>query len=562
VPRGALAWTSPADDIYVFEVGLPNGVDDTAAIQGAIARATAAVAAGAGGAVVAFGLGIYRTTATLLVQSDLVFLYGAGTVHALYNFGDFAGTMIRYVGAAGSGRGTRPMLRLETPSSLIGGPLKKGMQVEGVHFDCNNLASDGIVIRSAWGGRMDNVEIRNPQNGGFCLDLGTYALDPVSGTNCNTHAWEFGHITLHADSGSNGGLLILDSAQVHGSLGNSSENHFRFVYGYHHDGPGVIFGDADSNVIDHLALNGDGAGLGLEFRGATTADGFRSRDNRIAFCQVRAGITARATGLTVPSGPNVIGFNREIEIVSIEPTIEPGAQLTIEEANGRTENVWPGLRRTSEIHDDFMGGGLTSGTIGELGWAIFGATLPTVGRTVAGSLGAPGTVRIGTGAVASNYVGLSLNGATTSSDACLNPADFFALLFRLAMVDNDASTQIRIGFLALNTPDPPADGIYFEKLVSDVGWFAVCRASGVQTRSAQVLAANTSFHRFQIRRKDPSTIAFSIDQPDNYPTEFTVATNIPTALLTPAVTIKNDAGAVTKRFDVDSFRLRVLGLAR
>jgi hypothetical protein len=543
--------------VFVAPVVADGVADDTAVIQNTLTEAALA-----GGGTVILPAGVIKTTDTLYMQADPVRLVGIGITHSIYNFGTFAGTTLKYSGTAGTGRGTKPMLRIETPSTLIGGPLKKGIQVEGIHFDCNNLASDGIVIRSVWGGKMDEVEIRNPRNGGFCLDLGTYAIDTVSGTNCNCHAWEFGTITLHADSGQNGGLMILDSIQQAGSLGNTSECHFRRVYGYHHDGPGVIIADADSNTIDHLALNVDGTGLGLEFKGASTASGFRSRDNRITFCQVGGGIVARATGLTVPSGPNVIGFNREIELVSIEPVIEPGAQLTIIEANGRLENIWPGLRRTTEIHDEFMGGGLTTGTIGELGWSIFGGVLPTVGRTVAGSLGAPGTLRIGTGAVASNYVGFALNGATTSSDACLNPADFFQLLFRLLMVDIGGSVQARIGFLALNTPDPPADGIYFEKLITDTQWFPVCRAAGVQTRGGAGQTVDSAFHRFQIRRKDPSTIAFSMDQPDNYPTETTINTNIPTALLTPCITVKNDAGAVTKRFDIDSFRLRVNGLSR
>lgn len=198
-----------------------------------------------------------------------------------------------------------------------------------------------------------------------------------------------------------------------------------------------------------------------------------------------------------------------------------------------------------EYIDDLIGSANTAGA------GTGGATNPIVSEA-----NRIGLARSNTAATIGNNRTLYWGGFGLG--ALVPPAHNFDLTLVVRLNTNDANTIQRIGFTGnVVTNNPPADAIYFEKLDTDTSWFCVARAASVQTRTAAILATDTAFHRFRIRRVDASTIGCSIDGG----TEVTLTTNIPTAVLFPEAFIAT-AAAADKTHDIDFMRLRATGLTR
>lgn len=198
-----------------------------------------------------------------------------------------------------------------------------------------------------------------------------------------------------------------------------------------------------------------------------------------------------------------------------------------------------------EFIDDLVGASDTAGA------GTGGATNP-----IASEANRIGLARSNTAATIGNNRTLYWGGFGLG--ALVPPAHNFDLTLVVRLNTNDANTVQRIGFTGnVVTNNPPADGIYFEKLDTDTSWFCVARAASVQTRTAAILATDTAFHRFRIRRVDAATIGCSIDGG----TEFTLTTNLPTVVLFPETNIATTAAA-DKTHDIDFMRLRITGLTR
>lgn len=199
----------------------------------------------------------------------------------------------------------------------------------------------------------------------------------------------------------------------------------------------------------------------------------------------------------------------------------------------------------ARITEEFVGNGTTSGTIGTHGWSVAnGVTVST-----ASAANHPGIINRSTGASSGTNATLYLTNQGTIG--LFIPSDTFDLTWVVRLNHNDANTLARVG-LASATTDPPANGMYFEKLAADTNWFRVTRASSTETRTDHGTAAGTGWVKFRIRRKDASTIGYSIDGG----TEADVTTNIPTAALSPWMQIVNSA-ASAKTIDADYLGLDI-----
>lgn len=198
------------------------------------------------------------------------------------------------------------------------------------------------------------------------------------------------------------------------------------------------------------------------------------------------------------------------------------------------------------VYDEFISGDTTSGEVGALGWTTAGGAT----SNIAAESGRPGILRRDTSATSGTV--------SRTVIATALPADTFDLLLIFRLNTNDANTALRLG-LADNgfATDPPANGIYLEKDDADTNWFFVTRASSVQTRTDSGVATGTGWVRLRIRRKDASTISFSLD--GGAETDHTA--NIPTAALNAGWQIVNSAAA-NKTMDADYFHLLVTGLSR
>lgn len=205
------------------------------------------------------------------------------------------------------------------------------------------------------------------------------------------------------------------------------------------------------------------------------------------------------------------------------------------------------------LRDDFSSGGLATLQIGEIGWAL---VLTSTGSVIArdGETDHPGIIRLSTGATSGSTAQIGVRGAGTG---IFVPAAFFDLTLFARLNTNDASTTIRFGLATTWNSNPDVRGIYMEKLAADTSWFGVCRDASTQTRTAALIACNTSFHKFRIRRVSATQIGFTIDAG----TEVLLNTNVPTAALQPFFQIVNTAAA-DKTADIDYMQLIVPGLAR
>lgn len=201
------------------------------------------------------------------------------------------------------------------------------------------------------------------------------------------------------------------------------------------------------------------------------------------------------------------------------------------------------------VSDDFVSGSAATGNMGELGWSFSGGgQVPQEG--VANH---PGIVRKTTSATAGTYGVMRL-----AVDGLLIPSHDFEQLFIALPNSTDTDTTIRVGIGNASTDDPPANGVYFEKLGADTNWFAVTRDAGVQTRTDTGVAVTSTWMRFRVRRVDATTIGFSL----NSGTEQTHTANIPTVALNPFIAISNNAASANKSIDIDQFSLLIQGLSR
>ena len=195
-----------------------------------------------------------------------------------------------------------------------------------------------------------------------------------------------------------------------------------------------------------------------------------------------------------------------------------------------------------ELQDDFLTGGVSSGTLGSLGWFMAGGT----NTGVAGEAGAPGIFRKETSAVINTFGALLLSGTQTAIDA----ASLHDSLWRARLNTNDANTAVRIGYSNTCTVNP-TNGYYFEKAAADTNWFAVTNNGGVTTRTDTGIAVDTNFHYFYVVKQSASVL-YSIDSG----AFTTITTNIPATDEQPCAQITNTAAA-NKTIDFDYFQLRI-----
>lgn len=256
---------------------------------------------------------------------------------------------------------------------------------------------------------------------------------------------------------------------------------------------------------------------------------------------------------TPGTNPNYIQFN-----------VAPGIPLP-HVATPKFSDV---VRRADEVQrlgggvylaDDFTGGLTTTGNIGDLGWQFLNGTTPSVQAAVASH---SGIIRMDTSATTATRQYLWVGASVTVGQ--ILPADWFHVVAMFRMNVTDANTLFRIGLGNSANADPPADGVFVEKLAADTSWFGVTRASSSQTRTSALSTVSASqWVKAVVRRKDASTIGFSISTsfaPDNG-TEATLTATIPTTALVPFMMIGNSAAA-SKTADIDYVEVNVNNMSR
>jgi hypothetical protein len=214
------------------------------------------------------------------------------------------------------------------------------------------------------------------------------------------------------------------------------------------------------------------------------------------------------------------------------------------------------------MKDDFVGGNITAGSVGELGWStsVSGSAFVWTGLTDPAE---PGNVDLETGTTSGSIGAFYIPARTTAFD----PSSNFDMTFRVK-ADSSSNVTARAGYGdSTSSFDAPANGIYLEHLDTDTNWFCVARASSTQARTNSAVAFGTSWIWLRVRRKDASTIgctvATTMANVLNTANEVTVTTNIPTAGtgMLSFTMIKNTAAA-DKHWALGYFDNIITGLTR
>lgn len=175
----------------------------------------------------------------------------------------------------------------------------------------------------------------------------------------------------------------------------------------------------------------------------------------------------------------------------------------------------------TELVDDFLTVSTETGEMGALGWLWTNAA--------PASLAAPAGV-VGVARITSNATANAVNDVRlvqAAGNAAFAYDQFDEMFFRLAPVAIGADFTVRFGICGDPTANPPASGVFIERLSTDTAYFGVARNTGAQTRTGAGLFTLVagSYQTFRIRRVNATTVGFSV----NRGAEVQVASNVPAA---------------------------------
>jgi hypothetical protein len=206
------------------------------------------------------------------------------------------------------------------------------------------------------------------------------------------------------------------------------------------------------------------------------------------------------------------------------------------------------LQVAMTLVDDFMGNTSTSGTIGQLGWAL--PTGSTGTAAVATAASEPGIFVLGTGTTSSGWSGINL-GTNTLIGAPVLMCEWRVKLTQL----NNGSDKYSLWFGLHNaiSGSEPTTGIYFRYTPTDTQWFAACADGGAPNAVATNVAADTNFHRFRLTADGAGVARFYIDDAQ----VALVTSPLPsTNTYAPNLIIRKNVGTTARNARVDYFALR------
>lgn len=186
------------------------------------------------------------------------------------------------------------------------------------------------------------------------------------------------------------------------------------------------------------------------------------------------------------------------------------------------------------LKEDFVGGNVPAGLLGELGWTPVNITSSATMDYITATTNRPGLVQITTGTLDNDGGALALNYGTAFSEAGrippLNALTGWKIRFS-AKIDATTSISIRWGLAVDPNTVEPANGIYwqYDTDATDSNFSAVCRSASTSTKTASSVAADTNYHVFEIYSNSSGTITFQIDGG----TAINITTNIPSIALSP-----------------------------
>ena len=241
----------------------------------------------------------------------------------------------------------------------------------------------------------------------------------------------------------------------------------------------------------------------------------------------------------------------QVTVVPAGEITKLNVQAVLEDMDGRLSRVQliQDLQVAMTLVDDFMGNTATSGTIGQLGWALPATATGTAAVALAAD--EPGIFIIGTGTSSSGWQSINLG---TNN---LHGAPVLMCEYRLKIPNlNNASNKFSSWFGLHNAVNgsEPTTGMYFRYSAADgVTWQAVCADNGPPNVVSTNVPVNTDFHRFRITSDGAGVARFYID---DVPVAL-IFSSLPTVNRYSAnVAIRKTAGTTARTARVDYFAMR------
>lgn len=206
------------------------------------------------------------------------------------------------------------------------------------------------------------------------------------------------------------------------------------------------------------------------------------------------------------------------------------------------------------LSDDFLTQNTEAGEVGLLGWGFTNGTV----AAQASSQNRPGVQRRTSGTTANQVASMYLGAAVGTQLMRFDELD--EMWFSVALVTTGTDFTVRFGAFADVSGNPPAHGLYIERLSTDTSFFGVSRNNSAETRTAALVGQDTAFHTFRLRRVSATVVGFAVD--GGAETQIS-ASNIPDATDGLNIGFQVIPTTTTARsLDVDFFSLKVLPMPR
>jgi hypothetical protein len=261
---------------------------------------------------------------------------------------------------------------------------------------------------------------------------------------------------------------------------------------------------------------------------------------------------AAATDAQAPRAVATSVAASDVSVVPVGEIIDIDAQSVLAALDRRTSkmNLIDDMQVAMTLVDDFMGNTATSGTIGQLGWALppTGTGTAAVGVIV----NEPGIITIGTGTTSTGWHNMNLGNSNM-----LGPASLLCEWRHRISAINTGTDACSVWFGLHNNlaGAEPNTGFYFRSTAADgANWQAVCANAGTRSVVDTGVPVDTAFHRFRFSFDGVGIARFYID---GNPVA-TITTNFPSAngRFSPVLSVRKTAGTVARGVLVDYFALR------
>lgn len=241
---------------------------------------------------------------------------------------------------------------------------------------------------------------------------------------------------------------------------------------------------------------------------------------------------------------------RNITLCSIIASLFPFVAFA-DSVRTRQPTLYP-YQSTIRFQEDFIYGSSASSVIGWMGFAYSAGTA----LILSGEANRPGIIQKSTTAV----MGTISNLTPENISSIIGPGYEHQIHWEIRAVQVDNDTLIRVGAMNSSAANPPTNGIYFQKDLTDTNWFCVTKNGGTVNAVDSGIAVSTSFIALRYTRT-AAGVQFNINNTNVCGLMTGASLPDDVDLLAPSTHIINNVAA-EKFLDHDYMQLILSGIVR